>query len=109
MSRAADAAMYPSVGKVDASTRISSRPSPARRAAATTALKTFTLVESPTTICPAAAPTSGAIRSPIRSGAVHQPLSSQDLMRSWPHWRARTSCTRAGTWTGSAPSELPSR
>ncbi len=89
--------MYPSVGNVVASTRISSRPSSARRLAATTALKTFTLVESPTTICPAAAPTSGAIRSPIRSGAVHQPLSSQERMRSEPHSRVMTSCIRAGT------------
>lgn len=83
--RAAEAAMYPSVGNVVASTRISSRPSGASRTAPTRALKTLTLVESPTTIWPGAAPTSGAIRSPIRSGAVHHPLSSQERMRSSPH------------------------
>src|SRR4051794_34961315 len=104
--------MYPSVGKVVASTTISSRPPPSSRAsrtAPTSALKTLTLVESPTTICPAAAPISGAIRSPIRSGAVHQPLSSQERMRSSPHWRRTTSSTRPRTAAGSAPSEFPSR
>ena len=104
--------MYPSVGKVVASTRISSRAGPAAsrsRPAATTALKTLTLVESPTTIRPGPAPTSGAIRSPIRSGAVHQPLSLQERMPSSPHWRVDDVLDRAGTWRGSAPSELPSR
>ncbi|MCC3779610.1 AMP-binding protein [Streptomyces sp. UNOB3_S3] len=83
-------------------------PSP-RRTAATTALKTLTLVESPTTIWPGAAPTSRPIRSPTRSGAVHQPDSRHERMRSRPHSCPTTSARRAGTARGRAPRELPSR
>ena len=100
--------MYPSVGNVVASRSSWVRGAAARRPA-TSSLNTLTLVLSATTTWPGAAPINGAIRSPIRAGASHQPLASHDPINSSPHCRRTTSSTRAGTVRPSAPSELPSR
>ena len=53
-----------------------------RRSAAPTALNHITVVLSPTTTWPGAAPSSGAIRSPTVTGRSHQPRSFQPPMRS---------------------------
>lgn len=68
-----------------------------------------TLVESPTTTWPGAAPTRRPIASPTRVGASHQPCVFHEPIRSRPHCSRTTVSTASGTPTGRAPSELPSR
>ncbi len=78
-------------------------------AAASSAVNNCTLVESPATVCPGAAPMSVPMVSPTRSGACHQPAAFQEPMSAVPHWRRTTSSRAAGTAAGSGPRELPSR
>ena len=84
---------------------------PARRkdAAARSAWYRRTVVVSPTTTCPGAAPISRPTASPTRVGASHQPAAFHDVTRPRPHSSCTTRSSAAGTAAGSAPSELPSR
>ena len=79
------------------------------RAAATIVLNSVTLVESPTAMSSAVAPTSGAIRPATRSDRWVQSAVFQDLIRSAPHSRSMTSAMRGATEFGVGPSEFPHR
>ena len=96
------------MGKWPASESSTERPGRSRDAAIS-APKSCTDVESPTTVCPGAAPTSAPTRSPRRWGVAHQPLSSQPATPTLAHCSSTAASTASRAARGWAPRELPAR